>query len=69
MMLGVMKQRIAEASPPLKGRIVAVFYSLTVLTGLFVFLADGRHALAVDVMAAAFYVAVTVLFYALTRGA
>ncbi|HKR31810.1 MAG TPA: hypothetical protein VJT08_15110 [Terriglobales bacterium] len=69
MTLGVMKQRVAEASSPLKGRIVAVFYSLTVLTGLVVFLADGRQALVVDVIAAAFYFAVTVLFYALTRGA
>jgi len=69
MTLGVMKHRIAEASPRLKGKIVAVFYLLTVLTGLLVFRAGGRQAFAVDVMATAFYVAVTVLFYALTRGA
>jgi hypothetical protein len=69
MTLRVMKQQTAEASPRFKGDIAAVFYLLTILTGVLVFVAGGRQVIAVDVIATAFYVGMTVLFYVLTRRA
>jgi hypothetical protein len=44
-------------------------YLLTILTGVLVFVAGGRQVIAVDVIATAFYVGMTVLFYVLTRRA
>jgi hypothetical protein len=65
----LMKQRIVEASPRFKARIAAAFYLLTILTGVVVLLVVGRLGFVVDVIATAFYIAVTALFYALTKEA
>jgi hypothetical protein len=62
-----MKEQIAEASPHFKARIVGVFYLVTILTGGVVLFVHGRLSLVVDLIAAACYIAVTALFYDLSR--
>lgn len=62
----VMKQ-IAEPSPRFKAGITGVFYLVTILTGGIVLLFQGRMGLVVDLIAAACYIAVTALFYRLSR--
>jgi hypothetical protein len=62
-----LKERIAEASPSFKTRITGVFYLVTILTGGVVLFVHGRVGLVVDLIAAAWYIAVTALFYELNR--
>jgi hypothetical protein len=62
-----MKERIGEASPSFKARIAAAFYLVTILMGGVVLFAQGRLGFAVDLIATACYVAVTALFYRLSR--
>jgi hypothetical protein len=63
----VSKERSGEASPRFKARIVGVFYLVTLLTGGVVFFVHGRLGLVVDLIATACYIAVTALFYDLSR--
>jgi DMSO reductase anchor subunit len=60
-------KRIAETSPRWSARITAAFYLLTILLGGLVLLVHGRLALAVDLIAIPCYIAVTALFYDLSR--
>jgi len=62
-----MKERIAESSPRFKSGITGLFYLVTILMGGVVFFLHGRMGSAVDVIATACYVAVTALFYGLSR--
>ena len=62
-----LKERIAEASPRFKTRITGVFYLVTILTGGIVLFVHGRLGLVVDLIATACYIAVTALFYDLSR--
>jgi hypothetical protein len=62
-------RRLGEASPRFKARIAVAFYLLTILTGAVVFFLGGRLGFTVDVVASVFYIAVTALFYGLTKGA
>ena len=62
-----MKERIAESSPRFKSGITGVFYLVTILMGAGVFLLHGRMGSVVDVIASACYIAVTALFYGLSR--
>lgn len=61
--------RIAETRPKFQSTITYVYYLLTILTGVLVLVAGNRMNFLVDVIATAFYVALTVLFYALTKRA
>lgn len=45
------------------GRFVAIYYVFTIALGAFVLLFHGRLAFAVDLVAAAFYLTITALFY------
>lgn len=65
----VMKERIAEASSRFQGRIACIYYLLTIVTGIVILFIGGRLGFVLDIIAAAFYVAVTALFYALSKGA
>ena len=60
-------RRIAQASPRFQARIAVVFYLLTILAGAIVFFLGGKLGFVVDAIATVFYVAVTILFYAVTR--
>lgn len=66
------RERIAETSPHFKSTITkstitGIFYLITVLTGGAVLLAQGRLGFVFVLIAVAFYIAVTVLFYRLSR--
>jgi hypothetical protein len=58
-----MKERIAEASPRFKARMAGVFYLFNILTGALAISASGRLGVAANLIAAACYIAVTLLFY------
>jgi hypothetical protein len=62
-----MKERIGEASPRFQARIAAVFYLVTILMGGVVLFMQGRLGLVVNLIATACYIAVTALFYHLSR--
>jgi len=62
-----MKERFAEASPRFKSRITGLFYLITILTGIVVLFAQGRLGLVFDLIACVWYIAVTALFYQLSR--
>jgi len=62
-----LKERIAEASPRFKARITSVFYLLTILMAGVVLLVHGRLGLMFNLIAAGCYIAVTALFYELSR--
>lgn len=62
-----MKERMAEASPRFKSGITALFYLVTILMGAVVLFVQGSLGLVVDFVATACYIAVTGLFYRLSR--
>jgi hypothetical protein len=61
------KERIAEASPHFKTRITGAFYFVTIVTGAIIIFAHGRWGLVFDLIASICYIAVTALFYELSR--
>ena len=62
-----MKERIGDASPRFKATITGVFYLVTILAGIVVLLAHSRLGLVFDLIACVCYIAVTALFYELSR--
>jgi hypothetical protein len=65
-----MLERMAEASPRLMARVAGVFYLLNFMTGAFAAFAGRRDGALGDVanlLATAFYIVVTVLFYSLYK--
>lgn len=62
-----MNGRVGEALPRFQSRIAAVFYLVTILMGGVVLFVQGRLGLVVDLIATACYIAVTALFYRLSR--
>ena len=63
------KSDITGASPRFQSRAAYVYYLLVIVTGVVVLFAGSRLNFLVDMIATAFYVAVTVLFYTLTKRA
>ncbi|HET8824387.1 MAG TPA: hypothetical protein VFM77_04600 [Terriglobales bacterium] len=59
----------AERSSGPKAKVVVGFYLITFLMGGFFLFVGGRLGVGIDLTAAVFYMIVTVLFYALNRGA
>ena len=66
-MRAVTMKRVVEASPRFRARITAVFYLVSLLMGGLVLLVHGRLALVIDLIATACYLAVTALFYDLSK--
>ncbi len=61
----VITERIAEASP--HARMAGIFYLLTFVTGIFAMMVHNRLGFAAGLIAAACYIAVTLLFYFLFK--
>ena len=62
-------KQIRGASSGHKSGMVGIFYLLTFLTGGFFLLVGNSFGFVVDVVAAMFYIAVTVLFYSVSKSA
>jgi hypothetical protein len=62
-------KQIREASSGHKSGMVGIFYLLTFLVGGFFLSVGNSFGFVVDVVAAMFYIAVTVLFYSVSKGA
>lgn len=60
-------ERLGQSSSRLHSRLTYTYYLLTIAIGVFVFFAGNRLNFLVDVIATAFFVAATVLFYAITK--
>jgi hypothetical protein len=60
-------KQIAEPSPRMMSRFVAVYYLLTILTGAFVLFFHSRSAFAADLVAIVFYLALTAALHALSK--
>jgi hypothetical protein len=60
-------KRVPEVSSRLKDGMVIVFYLLTFLTGGLFLLVGGRLGFVMDLTATVSYIAVAVLFYALSK--
>jgi hypothetical protein len=64
-----MTRTIAQPSAKNRARFVGAYYLLTILIGVFVLFFHGKLALTADLIATAFYIAITILFYDLSRPA
>ena len=62
-------KRVAEGSSGPKATVVVGFYLITFLIGGFFLFVGGSLGMAVDLTATVFYIVVTILFYALNKGA
>jgi hypothetical protein len=62
-----MTQITMQIATRYRGRFVALYYMLTIFMGTFVLLFHGRAALTADAIATVFYLALTVLFYDLSK--
>jgi hypothetical protein len=61
-------KRTPEMSSGLKTGTVVVFYLLTLLTGGFFLFVGGKLSFVVNLTAATFYIAVTLMFHVLAKG-
>lgn len=61
------KERIPETSARFQARTAFIYYMLVIVTGVVILLVGNRLGFFVDVIATAFFLSVTALFYALTR--
>jgi len=64
-----MMKQIADGLPRHRAKFVIAYYLLTILTGVFVLSFHGRLAFAADLIATVFYIAMTALFYDLSKPA
>ena len=68
MNIGLATKRRLGVSPRFKSGMLVVFYLLTFLTGGFFLFSGNKLGFVVDLGAAMFYIAATVLFYSLSTG-
>jgi hypothetical protein len=69
MSTSLMTKHIPELSSRSRSGMIVVFYLLTFLAGGLFLFAGGRLGFLVDLTATVSYIAVAVLFYALSKGA
>jgi hypothetical protein len=62
-------KRVSEVSSGAKPELVVGFYLLTFVMGGFFLFVGGRVSLVVELAGTVSYIAVTLLFYALSKGA
>lgn len=61
------KEGTEEASPRFQVQLAYVYYLLTIGMGIVILFVGGRLSFLVDVIASVFFLALTALFYALTK--
>ena len=61
------RTRMTGTSTGTRGKVVAGYYLLSVVTGTFFFFFHGTVSLTADVLTAVFYLAATALLYSLSR--
>ena len=69
MSTAALNKQISERKPRVDSRIVGAYYLLTILTGAFVLVFQGRLAFAADVLVGVFYLVVTAFLYGLSTSA
>ncbi len=62
-------KQLSEPKPRIDSRIIGAYYLLTVLTGAFLLLFQGRLAFAVDLLLGIFYLVVTAFLYGVSASA
>jgi hypothetical protein len=60
-------KRITEPSPRRQSVFLGLYYLLTLVTGVFLVFFHGRLAFALDLVASALYISVTILLYEFSR--
>ena len=66
MSTAVISKQISDGKTRVGSRIIGAYYLLTVLTGAFVLVFQGRLAFAADVLVGIFYLVVTAFLYGLS---
>lgn len=69
MSTAALTKQIPEGKPRVGSRIIGAYYLLTILTGAFVLVFQGRLAFAADLMVGIFYLVVTAFLYGLSASA
>lgn len=66
MSTAALTKQISDGKPRVGSRIIGAYYLLTILTGAFVLVFNGRLAFAVDLLVGVFYLVVTAFLYSLS---
>ena len=69
MSTAALTKQISGSKPRVGSRIIGAYYLLTILTGAFVLVFNGRMAFAVDLLVGIFYLVVTAFLYGLSASA
>ena len=66
MSTAALSKPITDNKPRIGSRIIGAYYLLTILTGAFVLVFQGRLAFAVDLLVGLFYLVVTAFLYGMS---
>ncbi len=69
MSTAALTKQVSDSKPRVGSRIIGAYYLLTILTGAFVLVFNGRMAFTVDLLVGVFYLVVTAFLYSLSASA